>query len=269
MTTSEREKIEDQIIDSDLSKNDNYHNKYFIRIGSKNRNFIEVNFSHTYFENCYFRNVTFNSCNFNGCKFNNCNFHNSTFIDCNFDYATFEKSYIDSSILDTNLSKFNNLRAKFARTLRINFQSIGDQEAVNKAIKVELKAKSEHLFDCWYSSERYYRDKYQDIERLKVFIEWLWFKLQDLIWGNGEKPKNLIKLGFLLWILATIYDTIAFKNWNLVNNYFDSLIEVPTYFLGVNKPSKYSNFYITSLASIRLIGFALFTSLIIKRYSRR
>lgn len=269
MSPSDREKLEDMIIDSNLSKDDNFHNKYFVRVGSKDKNFVGVDFSHSYFDNCYFRNIVFNSCNFNGCKFNNCNFHNSTFVDCNFDYAVFEKSQLDPIILQTSLPKFNNLRAKFARTLRTNYQGIGDSEAVNKAIKVELNAKGEHLYDCWYSSDEYYRKKYKDVERIKVFIEWLWFKFQDLIWGNGERPKNLIKLGIILWIAATLYDTIAFKNWNFLSDYSNSLIEVSTYFLGINKPSNYSDFYTSVLVSIRLVGFALFTSLIIKRYSRR
>ncbi|HFK5599130.1 TPA: hypothetical protein ACG0AT_003716, partial [Elizabethkingia anophelis] len=190
-------------------------------------------------------------------------------IDCKFDYSTFEKSYIDPIILETNLPKFNNLKAKFARSLRVNFQSIGDVEGVNLAIKVELNSKKEHLYDSWFSSDKYYRAKYKSIERVKYFFEWLWFKAQDIVWGNGEKPKSLLILGITLWITASVYDTIAFKDWNIVTNYFHSLIEVPTYFLGINKSNQYSNVYQIILTLFRMVGFALFTSLIIKRYSRR
>lgn len=268
MIESGREKIEDIIFDNDL-ENSNYHNKYIIRTGGKDRVFKKVNFSHTYFENCYFRNIQFNSCNFNGCKFNNCNFQGSTFIGSNFDYAIFEKTYIDSEILDNNCPSHNNLKLKFARTLRINYQSIGDAESVNKAIKIELEASKEHLHEAWNSKSTYYRTKYKGWNRIGMFFKWLYFKIQDFVWGNGESPFKLFRTGFYLWLIASLIDTIYFKDPNSLIDYFNSFKSIPSYFMGIEKPEVYPDWYLVLITIFRFIGFALFTSIIIKRFNRR
>lgn len=268
MNPSGRERFEDKIIDIDLDSND-YHNKHFIRVGSKKRTFKNVNFSHTYFENCYFRDITFDSCDFNGCKFINCNFQGSKFPGSKFDYATFEKTFIDSEILDYNCPSWNNVTLKFARSLRINYQGIGESESVNKAINIELKAIKEHLHESWKSKSTYYRTKYKGWNRIKMFFKWLWFKFQDFIWGNGENPIKLIRTGLILWIGFSLIDTFYFRDSNKVSEYFNSFIQTPSVFMGVKKPTEYSNFYITLITIIRFIGFALFTSIIIKRFNRR
>lgn len=265
---SGREKIEDKIIDTNLDS-DKFHHKNFVRIGSKDQSFRRVIFDHSYFENCYFRNITFDSCSFIGCKFVNCNFQGSTFLGSTFDYATFEKTYISAEILDSNCPNHNNLILKFARSLRMNFQAIGESESVNKAIKLELKATREHLFESWNSRKSYYRNKYRGFDRFKMFYQWFFFKIQDFVWGNGESPNKLIRAGLIFWILISIVDTLIFKNHNLLSNYLDSLSNMPSIFMGIEKPDNYPAIYLTFISVIRYIGFALFTSIIIKRYSRR
>ena len=268
MIKSGREKIEDQIFDTSLESS-NYHNKHFVRVGSKEQNFKKVDFSHSYFEHCYFRNIVFDSCNFNGCKFINCNFQGSSFSGSKFDYATFEKTFIDSEILDNNCPSWNNVTLKFARTLRINYQGIGESDSVNKAIKLELKATKEYLYDSWRSKSTYYRNKYKGITRLKMFLEWINFKIQDFIWGNGESALKLFRTGVFFWVIISIIDTIYFKNPNIVYDYLVSFFDAPSIFMGIDKPNQYPQLYITFITVIRFIGFALFTSIIIKRFNRR
>lgn len=268
MIESGREKIEDKIIDTDLDGTI-FHHKYFVRIGSKNQHFKNVSFIHTYFENCYFRNITFDSCNFNGCKFINCNFHGSKFPGSKFDYATFEKTYIDAEILDNNCPSYNNLILKFARTLRVNFQGIGESESVTKAVRIELKATKEHLFEAWNSKQTYYRNKYKRYDRVKMFFSWLYFMLHYFIWGNGESPFKLLRMGLICWVIMSIVDTIISKNPNLLSNYFHSLLDTPSIFMGINKPAKYPDLYFTIITIVRFIGLALFTSILIKRYNKR
>lgn len=268
MKNSGREKIEDKIFDEDLTS-ENLHNKHLVRVGSKKQTFSQVNFSHTYFENCYFREIIFNSCDFSGCKFINCNFHGSTFPGSKFDYAIFEKTFIENEILDNNCPSFNNLTLKFARTLRVNYQSIGDSKSVNKAIKIELNASKEHLYQSWKSKATYYRDKYKGRTRIYMFFEWLNFKLQDFIWGNGESALKLVRTGILFWILFSLIDTICLKDPDRISNYFSSFCSLPSIFMGINKPVNYSEYYLTFITIMRFVGFALFTSIIIKRFNRR
>lgn len=268
MIESNRVKLEDQIFDIDLN-NESYHNHLFVRIGSKDQKFTKVNFSHTYFEHCYFRNVTFEDCNFNGCKFLNCNFTQSTFPGSNFDYAIFEKTFIDDEILDNNCPSYDNLILKFARTLRLNYQSLGEAISANKAIKIELKATKNHLFDSWKSKKVYYRKKYKGLRRLKMFFKWLLFKIEEFVWGNGENIWKLILAGFYIWLICTIVDTLCFKDGSLIVNYWQSFKEVPSIIWGAYRPEYYSVNYLTFLFILRFVGFALFTSIIIKRFNRR
>lgn len=268
MTDSHREKIEDKIIESDLNKS-NFHNKIFLRIGSKGRTFSEVDFSHTYFEHCYFRKCVFNSCNFNGCKFINCNFTGSSFPGSEFDYAIFDKTIIENEILDNNCPSEDNLTLKFARALRINYQGIGDSESVNKAIRIELRATKIHLYDAWKSKKAYYRKKYHGWDRFKMFISWINFKFQELIWGNGENIWHLFRTGFFIWVAMTSIDVIYFKNPVLLTDYWESFAEAPTIFFGISSPVQYSKLYLSFIVLVRLIGFALFMSIILKRFNRR
>lgn len=265
---SGRKKIEDILFVIDLNS-DRFHHQYFVRAGGKELVFRKVDFSHSIFENCYFNKVIFDSCNFIGCKFINCNFHSCQFPGVKFDYATFEKTYIDNNILEENVPLRNNLILKFARTLRVNYQGIGEAESVNKAIKIELKATKKHLFDAWNSKDRYYRDKYKSWARFWMFINWFYFKAQDFIWGNGESAKKLILTGVYLWILFSFYDTLKYKDPNLISNYWKSILDYPAIFMGINKPANYSSLFLTFVTIIRFIGFALFTSILIKRFNKR
>ena len=106
---SGRVQVIDKIIDGTITK-ENYHNKYFLRVGSKADRYENIDFSHTYFDHCYFRNCVFDSCNFNGCKFLNSNFSGSTFVGCDFTYATFQNTEVDGEILDTGCPGYDNLK---------------------------------------------------------------------------------------------------------------------------------------------------------------
>jgi hypothetical protein len=70
----------------------------------------------------------------------NTQFSGAKFSGCKFDYATFEKTLIDARVLDTECPGLENLKMRFARSLRTNFQQLGDADAVNKAMRVELSA---------------------------------------------------------------------------------------------------------------------------------
>lgn len=265
---SGREHIIDKIIDGTITQ-DNYHNKYFLRVGSKGDRYVGIDFSHTYFDHCYFRKCVFDSCNFNGCKFLNSNFANSTFEGCDFSYATFQNTEIDDKILDTGCPGYDNLKLKFARSLRKNFQGLGDAEAANKAIKIELDAKKSHLWKCWKSNESYYRNKYKKADRFFAFFRWLRFKIEEFVWGNGENTWKLIRAGLLFWLVMTIIDVSFSGNYNELSNYWKSFVKMPQIFLSIEKPSNYPNFYLSIIFIVRIIAFGLFMSILLKRFNKR
>lgn len=265
---SGRQTLVDKIIDGTL-EGDNYHNKIFLRVGSKKDNYVDVDFSHTYFDHCYFRKCTFESCNFNGCKFLNSNFTGSKFIGCNFDYATFQNTTIDEEILSSGNPGFENLKLKFARSLRMNYQGLGNAEAANKAIKIELEATKIHLFKSWSSNESYYRGKYSGKKRVGAFFKWFYFKIQQYIWGNGESPLKLLRSGLVLWIIMTFYDVYKIGNLKDISNYWESFKKMPQIFFSIERPEEYSDLYLSGIFIIRIIAFGLFISMLLKRFNKR
>ena len=177
-------------------------NVLFERLVAMKVQFNQVDFSYCIFDAAYLRNCSFIDCNFTGCRFLNSNLSGTSFHGCKFDYATFEKTYIDNDVLDTGCPGFENLKLKFARSLRLNYQQIGDAKSSNKAMAIELEATESHLFKAWNSKEAYYRHKYKDLKRFKVFMDWLCFKALDIIWGNGESALKLVRT--VLWALLII-----------------------------------------------------------------
>jgi uncharacterized protein YjbI with pentapeptide repeats len=95
-----------------------------------------VDFRYSTFDACYLRNCVVDDCTFVGCRFVNTNLHGSSVLGCEFDYATFEKTDIDHDVLASGCPATENLKMRLARSLRINYQQLGDPDAVNKAIAV-------------------------------------------------------------------------------------------------------------------------------------
>lgn len=247
-----------------------FQNHLFQRLVAKEVRFEGVDFSYTIFDTCYLRKCTFQNCNFTGCRFTASNFYGSSFTGCKFDYAVFERTLVDHEILDVGCPGPENLKLKFARTLRTNFQSIGDATSVNRAITVELDATREHFWKGWRSPESYYRAKYKGWSRAKMFLQWSNFKLWDYVWGNGESSWKLVRaLAVMLAGMAVADVFLAGKNRLMLTGYFESIFDVPAIFFGVKSPQSYPELYLAIILFVRLVMVAFFLSIIIKRFSRR
>jgi len=220
------------------------------------------------FDDCYFRKCVFDSCDFTGCRFVETSFYGSSFDGCTFDYATFERTIIDDDILDNCCPGYENLKLRFARTLRMNYQGLGDSAAANKAILVELEATGIHLSKAWRSNESYYRKKYKGIRRLSSFMEWAKFRTLDFAWGNGESPVKLTRTAVLLLFLLAAYDTLVYRNPILVSDWGQALHDAPQAFL-VSSPSSYPGLVVAVVALTRLVVLGLFLSILIRRLARR
>jgi len=254
---------------SENVENEKFTNRIFVRLVAKGIRFVGVDFKYSIFDTSYLRNCTFDSCDFTGCRFTGTNLYGSKFSGCKFDYSNFERTIVDSDILSTECPGPENLKMKFARTLRMNYQQVGDAASVNKAIKIELKATEIHLKKAWHSNESYYRKKYKKLEQLIVFLEWVKFKTLDCIWGNGESTIKLIRSTFIALFIISLIDVIFFGNPQSVGSYIDSILKSPQIFLGVVEPARYPKLYLTIIFFIRLVMFGFFMSIIIKRFDRR
>ncbi len=244
--------------------------RVFIRLNAKEVKFTKVSFQHCIFEGCYFNRCVFDSCDFTGCRFVGSNLHLSSFTGCKFAYATFERTHLEDDILLSEAPREENLRMRFARSLRMNYQQIGDAKAVNKAISVELEATSVYLYKSWRSQESYYKEKYPGfIKSGGQFVKWAEFWILDLLWGNGESIVKLMRTIAFSLIAICIYD--AATNGNMLNiaDYWSSFKIAPAVFLGATSPKNFSVFALSIIVGARLVSLALLTALLVKRFSRR
>lgn len=258
----------DKRIGADLSDT-NLSNRLFIRLIAKGRRFHKVNFQYTIFDGCYLRKCVFDSCDFTGVRFTASNLYESAFVGCKFDYCSFEKTVVGAEILDVGCPGWENLKLRFARTLRMNYQQLGDAKAVNKAMAVELRATEIHLHKAWHSNEAYYRKHYAGWKRAKVFFEWFEFKFLDFVWGNGESALKLLRAVIIVLVLMALTDVVTFGETNRVEAYVYAFLEAPQIFLGTLSPVHYSKGYLALITFIRLVAMGFFLSIIIKRFNRR
>ena len=244
-------------------------NHLFLRLGAKEKRFTRVDFRYSIFDTCYLRGCVFDSCDFTGCRFLGTSLYGSSFTGCKFDYAIFEKTIVDTDLLNTSCPGHENLKMRFARSLRMNFQQLGDAQSANRAIEIELQATEVHLKKAWSSNESYYRAKYKSWHRAKVFFQWLDFKILDWVWGNGESAAKLLRSVVLVLLAILAIDAIVFMDpWHL-KSYADALIRSPQIFLGILTPPNYPGWYLALVMSVRLIAFGFFMSIVIKRFNRR
>jgi hypothetical protein len=267
-SASNRKHHIDEIFNEDVTDGE-FRNRLLIRVVAKNRKFKNVDFKYTIFDTCYFRQCVFEECDFIGSRFAGTNLHGSNFSNCKFDYVVFERTHITADILDTNCPGPENLKLRFARSLRTNFQSLGDSDAVNKAIALELVATESHLLKAWKAPESYYRAKYRGWDRIKIFLQWLSFKSLDLVWGNGESAWKLVRAVAALLLLMALVHVIAFGDSGGRAEYWSAIWKMPQVLLGVLIPPQYPAAYLAVIVLIRLIAFGFLMSIIIKRFNRR
>lgn len=258
----------DKRFDEDVS-DEQFSNRLFIRLVAKQKRFTNVDFKYSFFDSCYLRNCVFDSCDFTGCRFVGTNLDGSAFSGCRFDYATFERTGVDNDILSAGCPGHENLKMRFARTSRMNYQQLGDAKSVNKAIRVELQATEAHLNKAWSSNESYYRKKYRGYRRFQAFIEWTTFKALDFLWGNGESALKLLRAIVIALFLIAMVEAVSFKDRQQVESYVQAIVETPQVFLGTISSTSYPRFCLTFISGFRLVVFGFPTAIIVKRFNRR
>lgn len=237
-------------------------------VGLKSK-FIKCDFRYCTFSDGYFRLADFQDCDFTGSRFIRCNFEGANFDGCKFDYADFDKTQISSHVLDRCCPGPENLKLKFSRSLRVNYQGLGDAKAANKAINIELSATEEHLRKAWHSNETYYRRKYKKFDRLQKFLEWLSFKALDFLWGNGEKLSRLVRFALICVVSLASYSLWEAQAPLVWGQITDAFIEAWLIFISFAEPPHINKFWLSVIYSVRLIWFALLVSILVKRLGRR
>lgn len=268
LTTNTRTRSEDQRFDADESQT-SFANYIFVRLVGKKKTFRQVDFRYCILDSCYLRDCTFIACNFTGCRFLSSNLRGSSFSGCDFAYATFEKTIISDDILERECPPRENQKANFARSLRTNYQQLGEARSVNKAIQVELQATKTHLYKAWHSQETYYRLKYANWARVTSFLSWSSFALLDVLWGNGESVPKLLRSLLIFFAFMAVYNAFRVEDAGAVYSYVHGFVISPEVFLGTRTFHQYAYWYLTVVLAMRLLLFAALTSILFKRLNRR
>ena len=254
-----------EIQETDLDNLD-FKKHELVRVYAVEKKFINVSFMQSIISECHFRNSIFRNCDFTGTDISNTNFQGADFIGCTFDYTTFTGTHINTLPLRRNLPSRENLKIQLAKSLRLNYASIGDYDGVNFAIDIEIAATLEHLKKAAFSKEAYYRGKneFSGFGRLFHGMKYFYYLFLDLLWGNGEKPLRMfISIPLLLTLLSLIFSCT--QNISIVTSIKET---ISIFFLGGE--SKLLGFMASSTANImRYIALGLFISSLIRRISRR
>ncbi|MEB6480448.1 pentapeptide repeat-containing protein [Acinetobacter vivianii] len=266
-----RKVLTDYYISNDIENNQSdFKYNVFIRLNAKKIKFTNISFEHCIFDNCYFNNCVFDSCDFTGCKFIASNLQNTSFNGCKFRYSTFERTQLDDDILSSEAPNEENLKIKFARSLRMNYQQIGNAKAVNKAISLELDTTALYFFKSWNSKEKYYKEKYPGfLNGFIQFLKWVEFWILDFVWGNGESILKLLRSILIIIILISIYITNTSSIDLNIGFYLSSISVACEIFLGIHHLENFNHWFLIIITSLRFICIALLTALLVKRFSRR
>ena len=263
---SGREEIKDKAVPEDIGSSD-WSNTQFVRLVAIGKRFTKVNFSSSTFDSCYLRNCQFDRCNFTGAHFVSTNMHGAKFRGCVFDYALFERTVIDDDVLTDNCPSHENLKMRFARSLRMNYQQMGNAFGVNRAIRVELDATEVHLYKAWRANDHYYRTKYRGaLRRAIAFLSWLKFKFLDYAWGNGESLLSLLRAVLVILVLIVGLD---FSYNPIAQPILAGSLRAPSIFFGVAQPEYIPLGWLTVIVILRLVFFGFFMAIVIKRFNRR
>jgi len=246
-------------VEEDLSQHD------ITKFYAVGRTFTKVSFKQSVLNLCYFRNCTFVGCNFTGAAIKECNFRGASFDNCIFDYCTFEKTQLEADFLNRCLPTGENLARDLVRSLRVNFSQIGDYEAVNAAIKIEVQLTRQHHYNAAYSKIGYYRSKYKGGKRFLNGLLHAKWKFFDLLWGNGESVPRIAAVGLITIIVFTFAHPYA----TTLGGYIQALPRVGANFWGVKVTENLSNMCFALITAIRFILFGLFMAVLVKRLARR
>lgn len=251
----------DSVNDADFSRG------IYIHIYAVGKTFKKVNFEKCNWTNCYFRNCKFINCDFTGCSFKESNFKGSEFQDCKLRYTFWDKTLIDESILDSCWIPEENLMRDIVRSLRVNFAQIGNQDAVNKAILMEIKLTGAHILNIAKSKQEYFRRKRDKATKCQILLFWLdycrWLFI-DFLCGFGEKPWRVFIWILLAPLIASLIMQLYNQEYN--ENYLWQAHEI---FWGLKSTSHLPSAFSMFLIGVRYLLLSLFTATLVKRLLRR
>lgn len=181
------------------------NNSTFATMGFKNNSFDDCTFNYCTFINCYFRDAKFTNVVFVGCKFIDCNFTGTTYINCDFRYANFKDCFINYDDLKFSLPREENLRWRLCTNLSIECLNLGSDDEYKKYYFEEKKATEKYNIEIFLRRQPYYKKKYGGWDALVALTKVVLGKLNQYLWGYGEKLRVLLLNIFIVVFLSSFF----------------------------------------------------------------
>ena len=144
------------------------------------------------------------------CIFINCNFDMATFSNCDFSYASFSDCFISYSQMKNNLPRQKeNLCADICRNLSLQCLLKGNIEDYKEYLYEERRAGEIHAIKKLFHKKGTYYDKYNFIDGVSGFFEFLRSKLSKFLWGYGERIGVLIRN---IILVITLYGIVYYRH---------------------------------------------------------
>lgn len=172
--------------------------------------FRDCDFSHSLVKSSYFHRATFIRCKFVGTAFVDTNLRGAKFEWCDFEYATFRNTPVLVREVLKNAPNWENARRELARSLRKNYDALGDVDSAREAFFAEMEASCEHWRSAARGVTQYYIGHYQTMARLIAGLRYVSLTFSRWTWGYGESPLRLaisILVLNVLLALALVRDT--------------------------------------------------------------
>lgn len=173
--------------------NADYRHCTFVDASFMHTTLRNCQFLHCIFLGCYFRRATLRNCTFTGCRFYDCQFPYVNLHGCDFRYSQFKSCQVPFSEMEDSLPRPPNLREQLCRNLAIQSADLGLSDETRRYRRLEVAAREEHLWKAITSDSDWYQSHFTGQRKLRALLQWLWSKVNGLLWGYGERLTVLLR----------------------------------------------------------------------------
>lgn len=255
--------------------NEKWKNGNFVDFNGREAKFEGCDFRYAIFERAYLRKATFSNCRFEGARFVDCNLRGARFIQSSVQYVIFNRCLLDPKDIIASLPPQPNIRREALRNLKANAIEIGDYENIRLIVLKELDATKLHLRHVVTGFDSHYQQKYGLFrQRFSAGLQYLGLKIDQLVWGHGERPWQLLVSAALVLISLTLlnfWSVLPRVAWSNTGNGLEILRYVIHVFLGMEVDKTFQGFAAVDYALfiMRYVYIGLFVSVLYKSVSHR
>ena len=252
-----------------------WRNRAFTDFNALGTTFEDCDFRYSIFERAYLRDAKFINCRFDGARFIDSNLRNARFVKSEFKFAVFCGCHLDVREIIAVLPPQPNIRRENLRNLKANAIEIGDYESVRLIVLQELEATKLHFKHAAIGFDVYYKEKYAlSSQRLFAGAQFVGLKIDQWVWGHGERPwQLLVSSGLLLLFLTGVnfWAVVPKAGWTGSQAGLQILAYSVRTFLDMPVDIRFQGFQFVdyALVMMRYIYIGLFVSVLYKAISHR